>query len=78
MGFFLTFMGPFIEGIFVLIYFQQDTTLHSLFISGQLLYMFRVVSPPITVPLPPCVYPIAVDKYIIIRSTHTYIYSHHT
>ena len=28
-------------------YFQQDATLHSLFISGKLLYMFRVVSPPI-------------------------------
>ena len=25
-------------------YFQQDATLHSLFISGKLLYMFRVVS----------------------------------
>ena len=33
--------------IFLLIYFQQDATLHSLFISGKLLYTFRVVSPPI-------------------------------
>ena len=32
---------------FDLIYFQQDATLHILFISGKLLYMFRVVSPPI-------------------------------
>jgi len=31
---------------FVLIYFQRDATLHSLFISGKLLYMFRVVSSP--------------------------------
>ena len=30
----------------LLIYFQQDATLHTLFISGKLLYMFRVVSPP--------------------------------
>jgi len=33
--------------IFLLIYFQQDATLHSLFISRKLLYIFRVVSPPI-------------------------------
>ena len=32
---------------YIQIYFQQDATLHSLFISGKLLYMFRVVSPPI-------------------------------
>jgi len=32
---------------FFLIYFQRDATLHSLFISGKLLYMFRVVSSPI-------------------------------
>ena len=31
-------------GIFLLIYFQQDAPLHSLFISGKLLYIFRVVS----------------------------------
>jgi hypothetical protein len=29
------------------IYFQQDATLHSLFISGKQLYVFRVLSPPI-------------------------------
>jgi len=29
---------------FVLIYFQRDATLHNLFISGKLLYVFRVVS----------------------------------
>jgi len=34
--------------IFLLIYFQQDAIVHSLFISGKLLYMFRVVSPPET------------------------------
>ena len=33
--------------MFLLIYFQKDATLHSLFISGKLLYMFRVVSLPI-------------------------------
>ena len=31
----------------ILIYLQQDETLHSLFISGKFLYMFRVLSPPI-------------------------------
>ena len=30
-----------------LIYVQQDATLHSSFISGKLLYMFRAASPPI-------------------------------
>ena len=29
------------------IYFQQDATLHILFLYGKLLYMFQVVSPPI-------------------------------
>ena len=43
----MTFRGPCVVSIFLLIYFQQDATLHSLFISGKLLYMFRVVSPPI-------------------------------
>ena len=33
--------------IFLLICFQRDATLRSLFIYGKLLYMFRVVSPPI-------------------------------
>jgi len=33
--------------IFLLIYFQQDATLQRLFVSGKLLYMFRVVSPHI-------------------------------
>jgi hypothetical protein len=33
------------KAIFLLIYFQRDATLHSLFISGKLLYVFRVVSP---------------------------------
>ena len=40
--YFLTFRGPCVVSIFLLIYFQQDATLHSLFISGKLLYMFRV------------------------------------
>ena len=43
----LTFRCPCIISIFVLIYFQRDAILHSLFISGKLLYMFRVVSSPI-------------------------------
>ena len=33
--------------IFLLIYLQRDATLRSLFISRKLLYMLRVVSPPI-------------------------------
>jgi len=36
-----------LKSIFLLIYFQRDATLHSWFISGKLLYMFRVVSSPI-------------------------------
>ena len=40
----------------VLIYFQQDVTLHSLFISGKRLYMFRVVSPPIIRSTHNCIY----------------------
>ena len=43
----LTFRGPCIVSIFVLIYFQRDANLHSLFISEKLLYMFRVLSSPI-------------------------------
>ena len=35
------------KNTFLLIYFQRDATLHSSFISAKLLYMFRVVSPPI-------------------------------
>ena len=31
---------------YIQIHIQQDATLHSLFISGKLLYMFRMVSPP--------------------------------
>ena len=44
--------------IFLLIYFKQDATLHSLFISGKLLYMFRVVSPPIISSTNNCIYSI--------------------
>ena len=43
---------------FVLTYFQQDATLHSLFISGKLLYMFRVVSSPIIRSTYNCIYSI--------------------
>jgi len=39
----MTFIGR----IQILIYFQHDANLHILFIYGKLLYMFRVVSPPI-------------------------------
>ena len=34
------------HGVFITIYIQQDATLHSVYL-GKLLYMFRVVSPPI-------------------------------
>ena len=44
--------------ILFLIYFQQDATLHSLFISGKLLYMFRVVSAPIIRSTYNCIYSI--------------------
>jgi hypothetical protein len=44
--------------IFLLLYFQQDATLHSLFISGKLLYIFRVVSPPIISSTHNCIYSI--------------------
>ena len=41
-----------------LIHFQRDVTLRSLFISGKLLYMFRVVSPPIIRSTRNCIYSI--------------------
>ena len=40
------------------IYFQRDATLHSLFISGKLLYMFQVVSSPIIRSTYNCIYSI--------------------
>jgi len=43
---------------FVLICFQRDETLQSLFISGILLYMFRVVSSPIIRSTYNCIYSI--------------------
>ena len=43
----LMFRGPCMVSIFLLIYFQRDATLQSLFISWKLLYIFRVVSPTI-------------------------------
>ena len=54
----LTFRGSCIVTIFLLIYFQQDATLHILFISGKLIYMFRVVSPPIIRSTHNCIYSI--------------------
>jgi hypothetical protein len=44
--------------MFLLIYFQQDATLHSLFISEKLLYIFRVVTPPIIRSTHNCIYSI--------------------
>ena len=52
----LKFRGPCIVSIFVLIYFQRDVTLHSLFISGKLLYMFRVITSPIIRSTYNCIY----------------------
>ena len=40
------------------IYFQQDATLHSLFISGKLHYIIRAVSPPIIRSTHDCIYSI--------------------
>jgi len=51
-------MGPCIVSTFLLIYFQLDATLHSLFISVKLLYMVRVVSPPIIRSTDNCIYSI--------------------
>ena len=42
----------------ILVYFKQDATLHSLFISGKLLYIFRVVSPLILRSTHNCIYSI--------------------
>ena len=53
----LTFRGPCIVSIFLLIYFR-DATLCSLFISGKLLYMFWVVSLPIIRSTYNCIYSI--------------------
>ena len=44
--------------IVLLIYFQLDATLHSLCISGKLLYMFRVASSPIIRSTNNCIYSI--------------------
>ena len=46
------------RNIFLLIYFQRDATLHSLFISGKLLYVFRLVSSPIIRSTYNCIYSI--------------------
>ena len=42
--------------LLLLIYFQPDATLHILFISGKLLDIFRVVSPPIIRSTHNCIY----------------------
>jgi hypothetical protein len=42
----------------VLIYFQRDAILHSLFISGKMLYVFRVISSPIIRSTYNCIYSI--------------------
>ena len=42
----------------LLIYIQQHATLYTLFISGKLLYVFRVVSPPIISSTHNCIYSI--------------------
>ena len=42
----------------LLLYFQQDATIYTLFISGKLLYTFRVVSPPIIRSTHNCIYSI--------------------
>ena len=55
---YLTFRGPCIVSIFLLIYFQREATLNSLCISGKLLYMFRVVSSPIIRSTYNCIYSI--------------------
>ena len=66
----LTFRGPCIVSIFLLIYFQRDATLHSSFISGKLLYMFRVVSPPIIRSTYSCIYSI----WYLLTVTATFLY----
>ena len=43
---------------YIQIYFQRDATIHSLFISGKVLYMFRVVSLPIIRSTHNCIYSI--------------------
>jgi len=47
----------FVHCINIVIYIQQDATLHSLFF-WKLLYMFRVVPPPITRSVNKCIYSI--------------------
>ena len=43
---------------FIQIHIKQDATLHNLFISGKLFYMFQVVSPPIIRSTHNCIYSI--------------------
>jgi len=63
---YLTFWGLCIVSIFLLIYFQRNATLHSSIISGKLLYMFRVLFPPIIRSTYNCIYSIC--KYSCVCS----------
>ena len=67
----LMFRGPWIVSIFLLIYFQRDATLHSSFISGKLLYMFRVVSPPIIRRTYNCIKPVLTSQIGTIPTPHS-------
>ena len=49
---------------YIQVYIEQDATLHSLFISGKLLYMFRVESPPITRSTHNCIYSIGIRQTV--------------
>ena len=69
-AFCLTFRGPCIVSIFLLIYFKRDAILHSLFISGKQFYMFRVVSPPIIRSTHNCIYSI----WYLLTVTATWLY----
>ena len=55
---YLKFRCPRVISVFFLTYFQQDATLHTLFISGKILYIFRLVSPPIIRSTHNCIYSI--------------------
>ena len=57
-GMCVTYRGPCIVSIFLSICYQQDTTLHSSFISGKPLFMFWVASPPIIRSTYDCIYSI--------------------
>ena len=53
------FLSPEFTVIFLLIYFQQDATLlYNFTLSGKLLYVFRMVTPPIISSTYNCIYSI--------------------